>query len=177
MESKGLFDIIYVLIIMLFFLPSIYLPSIENVNKNLTHIDEVALVVDEVVADALADDTTITASSCTFGANNFGTYNTKINEYINNFENERKKYTDINCSYSLENTSLSGSNPLIYQANVDITCSINKQNFENEITKKLIIYKTIRLRVDSGSCIFRVIDADVASSFIQVEKEILGYTP
>ncbi len=162
---------------MLFFLPAIDLPSTEVINQNQIHIDEVALVVDEVVVDALADATNINVgdNTCNFGVNDKFAYDNKINDYVALFEEQRKKYTDINCSYDLSNTDLDGEN---YTATIDILCTVEKNNLSNNIKKQLMVDKTIQIDEDVANekCILIIVENYNNMSVFQFEKEVPGYS-
>jgi hypothetical protein len=171
MKDKGFFDILLVLTMILLFLPSINLPNTQTLTDNILHIDQIAFIIDEIVVDALADQTSYEANPfaglCEIKSNTVNEYNTKIINYINTFENERKKYTDINCTYDISSSNFNSSTS-IYRANIDIRCDVVKKNFNTYIEKKLIVNKKLEFLGISGECHFYIYDND--ESTLQFSK-------
>lgn len=173
MKDKGFFDALFIIIMMLLFLPTITPPSTEIINDNLTHIDEVSFIFDEVVVDALGkgfyevfideyEGVDIDETHCNLDiydsiTNDYkNEYNTNLNSYFNNFNNFLSSYTDINCIYENFDLAVSESpelaqlnksgNTLTYSAdNGKITCDVKKNKIYSKISKNLSLTKNITL--------------------------------
>ncbi|HRT03447.1 MAG TPA: hypothetical protein P5513_05865 [Candidatus Diapherotrites archaeon] len=160
--EKGLFNSIFLLIMLALMAPTI---SLLNVNQNIIdtskQINNITLTIDSVIADGLSD--AIKANDCGIPLD-ATTINTTINNYITNLENERKKYSSIECTYELNGT-ISGND---YIGDIDIKCNSQNSTTKINIKKKLYFNKHITA-IPSGSLCYVKIEDNLDPGYIQVD--------
>jgi len=149
--EKGLFNSLFILIMLVMFVPSIsLLPKTQNIMDTKYQIEEVAFTSDSVIADALSDQTYLNTCSLAGQID----YDLKIISYLTNFENQRQDYSTIWCSYSNLSADLSVNN---YSGSIDITCSSSNEITSVSITKVLYFDKKINATM-GATCDIQVID-------------------
>ncbi|HOD89530.1 MAG TPA: hypothetical protein PKK56_00375 [archaeon] len=158
--EKGLFNSIFLLIMLALMAPTI---SLLNVNQNIIdtskQINEIALTLDSVIADGISDAVKI--DNCTINDTNI---TAKINTYIANIENERKKYSSIICTYEL-NGSTSTNNYIGY---INLACNSQNSITKINIKKKLYFNKKITT-IPSGTLCYVKVEDNLDSGYIQVD--------
>ena len=137
MMEKGLFNSLFVIIMLLLVTPGLLISTNHQYIVNTSnHINNITYNVDQAVADALADVTI--SNTCAIA--NSSTYNTTINSYINNIVTDSSKNTSIYCSVVNESGSLVGSD---FIGSVTINCKSKDDVSTMDITKKLEFSKNI----------------------------------
>jgi hypothetical protein len=82
-NKKGFFDILFVFIILLLFLPtSSTINKSKVISNNLSEIDNIALIADSVIVDALADQS---CNGASFVFSTKGAYNIRVSNYLDNY--------------------------------------------------------------------------------------------
>jgi hypothetical protein len=169
-KNKGFFDILFVLIMLILLLPNTSIVNkSEIITSNIQEIDDIALIVDYVIVDALADQA-YNSGNCGNTVQN--DYDSKINSYLNNFENTRQNYFGSNCVYNLENITfgLPGPNTIDYSGELKITCNKRNNIVISNISKKLEFNKKIRWSNPEPTICNIKIENSYDSLFIQLDK-------
>lgn len=151
MMEKGLFNSLFVLIMLAMLVPSTSLiTKTQNIMDTKYQIEEVAFTADSIIADAISDRTY--DNSCAIDTNL--NYNSKVDSYLNNFEITKKKYSSIDCNYTDITTTVIGLN---YSGSLNITC--NSKNEITEVTIKKIIYFNKKINASLGAdCSVIIVD-------------------
>ncbi len=148
MRNKGFFDILFVLIMFALLLPNTSITNkSEIITSNIQEIEDISLIVDNIIVDALADQTYVPTSFMPAGYTFFldTEYDDKIQEYLNSFKNDSKNYLGTNCYYNVLDSNIGGAAPLSinYYGEIEISCSKRNKVIVSDITKILKFSKDI----------------------------------
>ncbi|MDD3177929.1 MAG: hypothetical protein PHR26_00240 [Candidatus ainarchaeum sp.] len=131
MNQKGLFNSIFLLIMLAFFVPNVNYVGQVNIVKDLEMFStDVVISVDNVIADALADTS---YSDCNISSKL--DYNLKVENYLNLYFQEINNLSSINCNYSDFSANLNSSN---YTGSIKIACS-----YSGELVSDLSLSRTL----------------------------------
>ncbi len=161
--EKGLFNSLFILIMLVMFVPSISLMTkTQNIMDAKYQIEEVAFSSDSVIADALSDQTYSNSCSLDSEAN----YDFKVNGYLMFFEIQRRNYSTVNCLYSNFITNLAGST---YSGSIDISCSSLNDVTSVNITKVIYFDKDISATL-GATCDIVIMDNLMAAEQVNLSK-------
>jgi hypothetical protein len=151
MKDKGFFDIFFVFIIFLFIIQSNnYNPETHNYNQDFAKIDSFALISDQVVVDALADQTY--SNSCTL--DNVNNYKTKLESYFSDFKNQINNNSAENITFRVETPTLNSG---ILTGEIVLEYNYNTSIFSKNISKTFKYSKEIQAN-SSAACNIKIID-------------------
>ena len=164
MMEKGLFNSLFVLIMLAMFVPSLSLiTKTQNVMDTKYQIEEIAFTSDSIIADAISDRTFF--NECLLDSNI--NYNDTVDTYLKNFEISKKKYSSIDCNFTNITTTVVGSaTQADYSGSLDIIC--NSKNEITDVTIKKIIYFDKEINATLGADCSVIIVDNLNSGNIQV---------
>ena len=152
MDKKGFFQAIFVIIMLVFLTPTIELSKkTQDIHDFYDIIDSLVFASDEIVADAISDQTY--DNSCSLSTKT--AYDNKLTNYFSKFlDNEFSKFTNLNCSFS-NNSEL---NVPIYEGELNIRCKIQNGAFSISEIKTLNYKKEIDPTDNGSNCNIKIID-------------------
>ena len=160
--QKGLFDALFVIIMLALFSPTVMLNHRSQVvNDVSSQLNGVSFAVDSIVADGLSDATFNNNCVLTF----VGNYDLIISSYISNYDLTRSGLSSVACSYSAPVSTLVG---VTYSGYLDISCSNSNDLVSIAITKRINFDKEINPTLIGIDCNIKIID-NFNSGFAQVD--------
>lgn len=153
MKQKGLFELFFVLIMLLLFMPVATHKNLVTTPTVLAQVNSLALLTDFAIADALSDQAFVNCDTSGIGA--------KISPYLNHLFLEFNKVSGANCSYSNNPGVLSSG---AYVGKIDIICESNTFLNKTKITKNLFYSKEISVTSNCDSetgvqqCTVKILD-------------------
>lgn len=163
MEQKGLFELFFVLVMLVLLLPVATHKTTVSTPNVLAQADSLALLTEYAVLDALADQA--------FDDCAITNLPNLVSSYLNELLIEFNKTSGANCRYvtPIIFTCQSGGN--CNNNSVDITCDSNLSNTKTTITRRLNIEKkTVSVTSSPGYC--KVTAESGAASVIQVDYNL-----
>lgn len=159
MTRKGLFDSLFIVIMLLFMTPSVLLPSPSiNVVDGYNQLTLFTLAVDDLVEDTFKEVTN--NNSCEIDT--IENYRHQIYQKINiDLSNILKKNINLNCNAKIDqsNINLSGvsENNATLQGNIFLEC-FKKDSFSDiKLQKNLSFNKTLQI-IEKDPCQINVVD-------------------
>jgi hypothetical protein len=146
MARKGLFELVFILVMLALMLPATTHHSAIVTYSAQAQANDLLLLTDQAIADALADGS---HSGCTPSSGN-------VSNYVTNLQTA---YQDIgnNCEILV---NVFGTNP--YTGDANVTCFKNNGDTTTYIKKRMTFNKTVTATSGGGTC--RVIVTDNLSS-------------
>lgn len=177
MESKGLFELMFMLVMLVLLLPATTQNSHIVTSTVETQVNTLALLSDYAIADALADQAAV---DC-----NINFPDAKVAPYLAILLIEFNKTSGANCNTLNNSGTVVGSD---YNGTIDIACSSKSNSNETNIIKRLVFNKQVSASItDSNAitcieqCTINVKDNVVSGSYSPVNdtftRNIIGCTP
>lgn len=160
--QKGLFSSLFVLIMIVFFTPSLMIndPSISVMN-NYNHLNLLTLAADNVVSDALLEKTF--DNDCVVA--NASEYDDLINNYLNQLKDETNnkfflcKITSSSIGFEGATSNLSG--------NVKVNCNSSSSQTYVSFSKELKFKKSITAQITVPDPVTNPEDPDTCTVIIK----------
>lgn len=151
MQTKGLFELVFILVMLVLLLPATTQRKAIVTYSAHAQVNDLLLLTDEAIADALADGTWISCSDS----------NSQVLDYISNIITAHNNLGN-NCGYELSGNLASS----IYTADLNVSCLEDNNSNSTYVKKKISINKTITA---SGSSPCRVVIRDNIENYDQVD--------
>ncbi|MFA5746126.1 MAG: hypothetical protein WCX82_03100 [archaeon] len=139
MESKGLFELMFMLVMLVLLLPATTQTTHIVTSTVETQVNTLALLSDYAISDALADQAAV---DC-----NIDLPDIQVNPYLTTLLTEFNKTSGANCSV-LNSGAIVGAND--YNGTIDIACSSRSNSNETNIIKRLAYNKQINTNKDTN---------------------------
>ena len=155
MKTKGLFDSLFIVIMILFLVPAVIIPNpAHNIIETRNYVNLVSLSLDEIIDGAIYEETNgiphaldLPAGDPNFGnfcrVKGHGTYNLTLRNSLDDFFEETEKIYNVSCNYKLINID-GGTNPFFegsqegwFSGTINLTCN-NKDNISEIFIEKNI---------------------------------------
>lgn len=130
MQTKGLFELVFILVMLVLLLPATTQRKAIVTYSAHAQVNDLLLLTDEAIADALADCSHIGCSPNADSA--------KINTYISNIITAHNNLGN-NCGYELSGNLASS----IYTADLNVFCLKDNGSNSTYVKKQIRINKTI----------------------------------
>jgi len=143
--QKGLFSSLFVLIMIIFFTPSLMIsdPSFA-VTNTYNHLNLLTLSADNVIVDALLEQTFDNACVVSSASE----YNTKINTYLSSLRSQTSNNFMV-CSNTPSNGGFEGSTN-IFAGSITFTCTLYSENLNLDLKKNFSFRKSISATITPG---------------------------
>lgn len=148
MEKKGLFELFFVIIMLVLFLPVATHKTTVSTPNVLVQADQLALLTDYAVADALADQAFVNCNTTNITS--------RIESYLNTLKTEFNKTSGVNCNYQTPITFICNSGGNCNNQEIRIICDSNLSNTETTITRKIDLTKRVSTTSSPGYCKIKV---------------------
>jgi hypothetical protein len=168
--QKGLFSSLFLFTMILLLTPSLIISDQSTlILNNFNHVDQLTLSVDNVIKDALFEQTF--SEFCTI--NNKNNYDARVITFLDNlfFEinNTNNKHFSFLCEYDSFNSFFDASN--IYSGDVEIKCKVQSYYSSIEIKKKLY-FENIIILYDVHPCEVGIKDIlDSSKEYVRLIRE------
>lgn len=153
MQTKGLFELVFILVMLVLLLPATTQRKAIVTYSAHAQVNDLLLLTDEAIADALADSS---YTGCSPNADS-----AKINTYISNIITAHNNLGN-NCDYNLSDNFINPN----YTADLNVSCLEDNNSNSTYVKKKISINKTITA---SGSSPCRVVIRDNIENYDQVD--------
>jgi len=165
MESKGLFELMFMLIMLVLLLPTTTQNTHIVTGDVQTQVNSLALLSDAAIADALSDKT---FESCS--QSNTQDYKDKVVLYLTNLQAEFNA-SGNNCEYDITSfypTYSSGK----FNGNIDVSCSLENSRTNTYIKKKLFFDKQISVNNSFTGYCSVMIEDNLTVGYNQVDYNL-----
>lgn len=156
MARKGLFELVFILVMLTLMLPATTHHSAIVTYSAQAQANDLLLLTDQAIADALADGS---HSSCS------ASYS-QVQNYVNNLQNDYRAIGN-DC-----NVDVSGSGSPIYSGDANVTCLKNNGNTTTYVKKRMAFNKTVSATSSGNICRVTVSDNLYSPSEIQVDYNL-----
>lgn len=156
MARKGLFELVFILVMLTLMLPATTHHSAIVTYSAQAQANDLLLLTDQAIADALADGS---HSSCSAS-------NSQVQNYVNNLQNDYRAIGN-DCNVDV---SGSGTNP--YSGTAYVTCLKNNGNTTTYVKKGMAFNKTVSATSSGSVCHVTVSDNLYSLSEIQVDYNL-----
>jgi len=149
MAQKGLFELFFVLIMLVLIFPATTHNKAVSTPNVLVQADNLALLTDYAITDAVFDKVIV---DC-----NFDDYNVNINPYLNNLYTEFNKTSGVNCNYNQPTVS---SSPPNYIGSIDVNCDSSNSKIIKTLkfSKQITANQDINLYTCEDKCTLSITD-------------------
>ena len=149
MEQKGLFELFFVLVMLVLLFPVATNKITVSTPNVLAQADNLALLTDYAITDAVFDKVIV---DC-----NFEDYNVNIYPYLNNLYTEFNKTSGANCYY---NPLVINSPPPNYTGSIDVNCDSSNSKIINTLkfSKQITANQDINLYTCEDKCTLSITD-------------------
>jgi len=149
--EKGLFNSIFILIMLSMFIPSLSLMSnTQNIVDTKYQTEEIGFAIDSLISDALSDQTNI--NTCSIDSTN--DYDNLIFAYLAEFEEKRLLYSSVSCEYL---NLVSNINASRYFGSIDVLCTSSNDLITINLKKRVYFDKKITA-VNGVNCNVKIED-------------------
>ena len=155
MARKGLFELVFILVMLALMLPATTHHSAIVTYSAQAQANDLLLLTDQAIADALADGS---FSGCIANSNS-------INSYVNSLLTDYQSIGN-NCTISV---TTGGSNP--YTGTADVSCSKNNGDTTTYVKKRMTFSKNVTATVYGSYCHVTVVD-NLSSGATQVDYNL-----
>lgn len=156
MARKGLFELVFILVMLVLMLPATTHHSAIVTYSAQAQANDLLLLTDQAIADALADGS---YSGCSASS-------ASVSNYVNILESDYDSNLLSDCQIDI---SVSGTNP--YSGDVNVSCSKNNGETTTYITKRMSFNKTVTTSTSGSNCRVIVVDK-LSSGAVQVDYNL-----
>lgn len=143
MEQKGLFELFFVLVMLVLLFPVATNKTTVSTPNVLIQADQLALLTEYAVSDALADQAFVNCNTTNITS--------RIESYLTTLKTEFNKTSGVNCSY--ENINIICNSGVCNSGQITIICDSNSSNTSTRVERKLNLEKkTVDTIPSSGYC-------------------------
>jgi hypothetical protein len=155
MARKGLFELVFILVMLVLMLPATTHHSAIVTYSAQAQANDLLLLTDQAIADALADGS---FSICSPNSDS-------VTSYVNTLQGDYQSLGN-DCILSV---IFSGTNP--YSGDVNVSCSKNNGETTTYITKRMSFNKTVTTSTSGSNCRVIVVD-NLSSDAVQVDYNL-----
>lgn len=162
MGKKGLFELFFVIIMLVLFLPVATHKTTVSTPNVLVQADQLALLTDYAVSDALADQAFVNCNTTNITS--------RIESYLNTLKTEFNKTSGVNCNYQTPITFICNPAGNCNNQKIRITCDSNNSTIKTMITKEIELTKSVSTMPSTDYC--RVIVQSGSPGITQVDYNL-----
>lgn len=159
MGNKGLFELIFILVMLVLMLPATTHHSAIVTYSAQAQVNDLLLLTDQAIADALADSSYVGCNAS----------ESRVQNYVNNLQSDYQTNINSNCQVTISGTNFSSST---YSGIATATCSKVSGDTSTYITKRMAFNKTITTTSAGGFCRVQVVDNLSNPTITQVDYNL-----
>ena len=144
MEQKGLFELFFVLVMLVLLFPVATNKTTVSTPNVLIQADQLALLTEYAVSDALADQAFVNCNTTNITS--------RIESYLTTLKTEFNKTSGVNCNYQTPINFICNAGGNCNNQKIRITCDSNSSTIRTTITKEIDLTKKVSATSSPGYC-------------------------